>query len=344
MADEMSSTALVDLADIPAPVTQALARLAIFDAEHLVGVAEAPGVATHLAEAIDVSPEAMAGFLAAAREALPAPLFAAEFKAFAPPPMPLGALPPTPEMEAEMNKAAPPIMAPVALPPSVNLINLAGPIRNQGQRGTCVAFALTAVHELRRRQHGVVEDLSEQFLYDETKRIDGSPGTCGTWQVKAVGVLASLGECLESVWDYDPYPPCTGNGVQPAAARGDAAARRCAALILAKNDVQGAKAQLASGIGVGLSIPVYNSWYDPGSATRRSGHITLRVNGEPSVGGHAVCLVGYQDNDVYPGGGYFILRNSWDVAWGSACPYGAGHGTIPYAYVANDAWELVSVT
>jgi C1A family cysteine protease len=92
---------------------------------------------------------------------------------------------------------------------------------------------------------------------------------------------------------------------------------------------------------VTLSIPVYNSWYQS-AETRRSGRITLRVGNEPSVGGHAVLLAGYQDAPSSPGGGYFIVRNSWGLTWGSQCPYGAGYGTIPYQYIINDAWEAVT--
>ena len=65
----------------------------------------------------------------------------------------------------------------------------------------------------------------------------------------------------------------------------------------------------------------------------------MRVGNEPAAGGHAVCLVGYQDSASSPGGGYFIVRNSWDTTWAYQSPYGAGYGTIPYQYIANEAWE-----
>ena len=68
----------------------------------------------------------------------------------------------------------------------------------------------------------------------------------------------------------------------------------------------------------------------------------MRLGTEPVAGGHAMCLIGYQDDATAPGGGFFILRNSWGPSWGSTCPYGAGNGTIPYAYLANDGWEAVT--
>jgi hypothetical protein len=92
---------------------------------------------------------------------------------------------------------------------------------------------------------------------------------------------------------------------------------------------------------VTLSVPVYNSWYQS-AETRRSGRITMRVGNEPVTGGHAVCLVGYQDTAASPGGGYFIVRNSWGTGWAYQSPYGAGYGTIPYQYIANDAMEAIT--
>lgn len=65
----------------------------------------------------------------------------------------------------------------------------------------------------------------------------------------------------------------------------------------------------------------------------------MRIGNEPAVGGHAVCLVGYQDTPDSPGGGYFILRNSWHTTWAYESPYGPGYGVIPYQYITNDAWE-----
>jgi hypothetical protein len=105
--------------------------------------------------------------------------------------------------------------------------------------------------------------------------------------------------------------------------------------------VSAIKGVLADKRPAGISIPVYNSWYRS-SETQRTGRLNMRIGNEPSAGGHALCLVGYQDDANYPGGGYFILRNSWSTSWGYQCPYGAGYGTIPYQYVANDNWESYS--
>jgi C1A family cysteine protease len=212
------------------------------------------------------------------------------------------------------------------------------PIRNQGSRGTCVSFTLTALNEYILRRRGIVRDLSEQHLYYEVKLIDGAPNDCGTWQARAVLALRDRGQCRESIWPYNPNPPCNNHGPRPAQARPDGLLHRLATIQIPARQVAAYKSAMARQQPVTLSIPVYDSWYRS-AAVRRTGRITMRVGNEPSVGGHAVCLVGYQDAPSSPGGGYFIVRNHWGTAWASQSPYGGGYGTIPYQYIANEAME-----
>ena len=43
---------------------------------------------------------------------------------------------------------------------------------------------------------------------------------------------------------------------------------------------------------------------------------------------HGVLLVGYVDNTGYPGGGYWIIKNSWGTGWN-----GNGYGTVMYGNI-----------
>lgn len=52
------------------------------------------------------------------------------------------------------------------------------------------------------------------------------------------------------------------------------------------------------------------------------------VTDQAPQGGHGVLLVGYHDDPKWPGGGYFIVRNSWGPDWGEG-----GYGKVSYAYV-----------
>jgi hypothetical protein len=318
-----------------------LETLGFTDVEQVVAVAAVEATRPHLEKALGAKQSAellktLRGEISDAKM-----MMMAEAPAV---PMSLGALEPDEEVRSMIEAAAPPALleAPIAAPPpSVNHALKMPPIRSQGNRGTCVAFSMTAMHEFYRSQSGTPQDLSEQFLYHATKQIDGAPGSCGTYAVKAAQVLTNTGECRESVWAYNPAPPCNNNGVMPPNAPADAASYKVQAIILNPKDVVGLKNVLASGRVCEFSIPVYDSWY-LSAATRQSGRITMRLGSEPVHGGHAMCLIGYQDDAGAPGGGYFILRNSWGQLWGASCPYGAGNGTIPYAYLANDGWEAVT--
>lgn len=90
---------------------------------------------------------------------------------------------------------------------------------------------------------------------------------------------------------------------------------------------------------VGIAIPLYRSWMR-NPVVRKYGNITMPLPGEVRDRiGHAVTLVGFQDDDDFAGGGFFIVRNSWDHHWASQSLFGSGYGTIPYAYIARHNWD-----
>jgi C1A family cysteine protease len=58
-------------------------------------------------------------------------------------------------------------------------------------------------------------------------------------------------------------------------------------------------------------------------------------SGEPVLGGHAVCAVGYDTTRRW-----FLCRNSWGTKWGMR-----GYFTIPFAYLTDsdlsaDFWTI----
>jgi C1A family cysteine protease len=103
--------------------------------------------------------------------------------------------------------------------------------------------------------------------------------------------------------------------------------------------IQALKKTLALGFCIGLSVKTYHFWED--DYAFREGIISLPLSLEPD-GAHAICLVGYRDNDENHSDGYFIFKNSWDVTWG----YGRadpGYGSLPYRYVLREAIEAYTV-
>jgi C1A family cysteine protease len=228
-----------------------------------------------------------------------------------------------------------------SLPRAVRLRDRMQPVRDQGERGTCVAFASVALREFLLPKP---DDLSAQFLYWGCKELDGLPDA-GTYIHTAMTVFAQYGVCPEEVWPYNPKQAGSeGQGPPPRGAREAAQSCRLSStrtvepgLVLHyKHVLAGENGK--GGMPVTFGVLVFDSWY-MSAETHRTGKITLPLPGEQPAGGHAMCVVGYVDDDTVPGGGYFIVRNSWGAKWASDSPEAAGHALMPYDYVERFAME-----
>jgi hypothetical protein len=229
------------------------------------------------------------------------------------------------------------------LPPALSFSDDLPPVRNQGERGSCVAHAAAAVREFLeiqrlKRSHTPFDlrkiDLSEQFIYWWCKREDGLPEVSGTYPYLGMKCLLEAGVAREETWPYNPEPGPgdEGQGPPPPGAIEEARRYRIRRVIhLRPDDIDSMKAALMQGKSVMITIPMYDSWYRSG-ATRQYGKINLPLPEETEVGAHAMTLVGYVDDENTPGGGYFILRNAWKP-WGMHNPLGRGLGTIPYDFL-----------
>ena len=93
------------------------------------------------------------------------------------------------------------------------------------------------------------------------------------------------------------------------------------------------KEALADGKPVAFAVPVYGYWLT--EPVRTNGDIRIPLPADKSVGGHAMCMVGYQDDADVPGGGYFLVRNSWGTDWAKKSAAGAGYCRLPYAYMSQ---------
>jgi len=237
----------------------------------------------------------------------------------------------------------PGLPVPKELPPRATLLERMPNVRDQGYRGTCVAHACATVREYLLGDKKM--DLSEQFLYWAARQewlssiiFQDRPGAL---LANGMAALQKYGVCAEADWPYNPNPVAGDEeqGIPPAEILEKAKAYRIQQSVpLVSHDVYSLKAHLAGGYPIAFTLPTFNYW--TAIMIDRTGAIRLPMSTEgtrnPIVwleSAHALCLVGYQDDASVPGGGYFLVRNSWGTQWATQCPDGQGYGWLPYAYL-----------
>ena len=80
-------------------------------------------------------------------------------------------------------------------------------VKDQGNRGACVAFATCAVVEFAYCVHrGQALDLSEQFQFWHCKQHDRAPTSDGTWPHVSFALVGAHGICDDTEWNVRPGP------------------------------------------------------------------------------------------------------------------------------------------
>ncbi len=159
--------------------------------------------------------------------------------------------------------------------------------------------------------------------------------------IKAEGYLS--GVCKEQDWPYNTVSIAGNQSQGPLPANASKVMKGVKGRIfsisrsteLKPTSIEGLKATLADNHCIGLSVYTYHFWTD--NYTWREGVISLPFRIKPD-GAHAVCLVGYKDNDATHSDGYFIFKNSWGTNWGAGRP-DPGFGSLPYRYVVTEGIE-----
>jgi C1A family cysteine protease len=193
---------------------------------------------------------------------------------------------------------------------------------------------------------GSGKSLSPQFIFYQSKQIDGTPSEDGTWAACATKTIVDSGVCGEALWPYESDVRLNDvtHGSPPDDAVADALQRRAASVIqLDPRDSGSVRDMLDDEMPVQLSLPVYRNWYQ-NPATAQYGIIPMPLPGSALVGGHAMCAMGYgYDSDEVSGGWYFILKNSWGIEWAPASVVEPGYGIIPFRYIDKYGWEAYSL-
>ncbi|WP_243156437.1 C1 family peptidase [Clostridium sp. C8-1-8] len=230
------------------------------------------------------------------------------------------------------------------LPKSVDLREKMPPIYEQGQLGSCTANAGCANEEYFINNRA---ELSRLFLYYKERLIQGTVDEDSGASIRDICVaLKNSGICEESFYPYD----ISKFTAEPSAAADQNALQYTINSYHRITSLEEVKQALASALPVLLGITVYESFENVG----KDGFVPMPSFFETMLGGHAVLLVGYVDNNWKKQGdfsicgmirkrrnnnGYFILRNSWGTDFGDK-----GYMYLPYEVfekIKNDIWVII---
>ncbi|MDX2063781.1 MAG: C1 family peptidase [Bacteroidia bacterium] len=223
-------------------------------------------------------------------------------------------------------------LVPGALPAQVSLLKYSPAPGDQGQQGSCTAWAtayaartIQASVETGQKPNDIA--LSPAFLYNQLTR-----GSCGGTSIrKALDLVRQRGLVELDDFPYDDSDCSTQPG--PAELQQAQQYRIAGYNRLTLNhddyavDINAVKQNLAQGAPVVIGMLVGGSFYDvrgPGASWRptradlqameASANGNIVNDGDASqFGGHAMCVVGYDDSKD---GGSFHIQNSWGEQWG----------------------------
>lgn len=204
------------------------------------------------------------------------------------------------------------ILAEQTLPETFDLRYQQSPVKNQGARGTCTAFAVTAISEsFNRADHNETNlDLSEEYAFKKTKEIDlidyGYQGY-GAYLRSAAKAYRKFGMCRESNLPYRP------DAAEDSWKQVSISPKLNAEAFVFRAYRFGSVNKNEAGIKNALVATNHELLF---GFTLKANYREAKTNGGffpvPAgdvIGGHACAMVGWTKT-------HWIFKNSWGDQWG----------------------------
>ena len=231
-----------------------------------------------------------------------------------------------------LARTAPFVLGKLIIPTVVDHRADMTPIRDQGPRGTCVAFASTAALEAFR---SIPDDLSEQYSYDLFMRKENrQPNDDKGIKTTQSAIYLADGTVVESLWPYTNSVPAANTTV-PAAAAAAQKYKITSYQMIDDGGTEGAASiknprYLESVLRAGHNI-VFGTFVAWNSANA-DGILDVVINSATNkpmaaTAGHAMVICGFDSAKKY-----FIVKNSWGANWQHS-----GYGYLSYDYIRTYA-------
>lgn len=236
------------------------------------------------------------------------------------------------------HKAGKPLFAAAPAPEKIDkrsdLRALMPPVYDQLSTSSCCGQACNAAIDylMRVSPGGDDRPSSSLFLYYNARKLDNNVSVDeGTYLTQIVKSAETFGAAAETLL---PFSEEAVFKAPSKAAYADGLKHQVVQARALRN-LDEIRARLTAGYPVIFGLMLYDSFMLP--LVARTGQVPVpHTKTEALVGGHAMCIVGHDDDKQL-----FTLRNSWNTSWGDS-----GHGYVPYEYVrehGSDFWSLLGV-
>jgi hypothetical protein len=223
---------------------------------------------------------------------------------------------------------------------STDLSKWCSPVGDQGNVGSCTAFATSGLMEYFYNKNAPSQSplFSEKFIYYATRvNVEGWPANedSGCYLRDSLKCVNKYGASLECEFPYLLPGQVNSNYCQspPPSVYKSALSYKVSQYISVpslntQQGVDNLKAMLSNGTAFVGGIVCYSNFFNDAN-----GVIPIPVG--QVIGGHAVLFVGYDDSKSV-----FKFKNSWGKSWGDN-----GYGYLPYKYFTTgnvvEAWTVL---
>ena len=212
---------------------------------------------------------------------------------------------------------------------TVDLTEWASPVEEQWQLGSCTGQAIVGAYELLLKKYHptLFVDLSRLFVYYNARKLEGYINEdVGAYIKNGIKAVSMYGICNESLWPYNINMFAVK---PPAECYADGMSRRLSGYYKLKS-VDDILSTLELEHPVVIGIQVFDNFSD---VSKSNSIIKMPLPTEEPIGGHAMCIVGYDiDKELLK------VRNSFGTDWGDN-----GYCYFPFEYAEKyftDMWSF----
>ncbi len=204
-------------------------------------------------------------------------------------------------------------------------------VYDQGQLGSCTAQSIAGAIQydmIRDKKRDFIP--SRLFIYYNERVLENSVNSDSGAELRdGIKVVHGIGYCSEKI---QPYTISKFKTQPSQKCYSDASKHKIMNYERLSRDLNVFKSCLAEGNPIIFGFSVYESFESRETSTTGIMHLPTKY--EDQLGGHAVVMVGYTENNM------FICRNSWGDSWGEK-----GYFYMPAEYLTTrglsaDFWTI----